>query len=77
MCRIWSRPFYVAPFFLGTLIIYDLEFNECHIYDYRVCFIFNAINDNLPEIIEKYGSNSRKITCDVYIDDRASHVDNY
>ena len=39
--------------------------------------IFDAINDNLPETIEKYGSNSRKITCDVYIDDRASHVDNY
>ena len=32
---------------------------------------FDAINDNLPEIIEKYGSNSRKITCDYYIDDRA------
>ena len=33
--------------------------------------IFDAINDNLPEIVEKYGSNSRKITCDYYIDDRA------
>lgn len=32
---------------------------------------FDAINDNLPEIIEKYGNNSRKITCDYYIDDRA------
>lgn len=32
--------------------------------------IFDAINDNLPEIIELYGNNSRKITCDVYIDDR-------
>ena len=31
---------------------------------------FDAINDNLPEIIERYGSNSRKITCDYYIDDR-------
>ena len=33
--------------------------------------IFDAINDNLPEIIEMYGNNSRKITCDYYIDDRA------
>lgn len=33
--------------------------------------VFDAINDNLPEIIEEYGSNSRKITCDHYIDDRA------
>ena len=32
--------------------------------------IFDAINDNLPEIIELYGNNSRKITCDIYIDDR-------
>ena len=32
---------------------------------------FDAVNDNLPEIIEQYGSNSRKITWDYYIDDRA------
>lgn len=31
---------------------------------------FDAINDNLPEVIELYGSNSRKISCDYYIDDR-------
>ena len=24
-----------------------------------------------PEIVEKYGNNSRKITCDYYIDDKA------
>ena len=35
---------------------------------------FDAVNDNLPEIIEKYGSNSRKISCDYYIDDRAMNV---
>ena len=39
--------------------------------------VFDAVNDNLPEIVEKYGSNSRKITCDVYIDDRACYVDDY
>ena len=32
---------------------------------------FDAVNDNLPEIIEKYGINSRKISCDFYIDDKA------
>lgn len=32
---------------------------------------FDAVNDNLPEIVEMYGNNSRKITCDYYIDDRA------
>ncbi|HOO80126.1 MAG TPA: hypothetical protein PLQ04_07040 [Lachnospiraceae bacterium] len=31
---------------------------------------FDAINDNLPEIVELYGNNSRKITCDYYIDDK-------
>ncbi len=31
----------------------------------------DAINDNLPEIVEKYGSNSRKVSCDYYIDDKA------
>lgn len=31
---------------------------------------FDAVNDNLPEIVELYGNNSRKITCDYYIDDR-------
>ena len=32
---------------------------------------FDAVNDNLPEVIETYGTNSRKITCDYYIDDKA------
>lgn len=31
---------------------------------------FDAVNDNLPEVIEAYGNNSRKIECDYYIDDR-------
>ena len=32
-------------------------------------------NDNLPEIVELYGNNSRKITCDIYIDDRNMKLD--
>ena len=32
---------------------------------------FDAINDNLPEAVVKYGVNSRKVSCDFYIDDRA------
>lgn len=36
---------------------------------------FDAVNDNLPEIVEKFGSNSRKITCDYYIDDRSFTAD--
>ena len=38
---------------------------------------FDAINDNLPEITEKYGCNSRKISCDFYIDDKAVAGDIY
>lgn len=34
---------------------------------------FDAINDNLQEYIELYGSNSRKICCDYYIDDKSIH----
>lgn len=33
--------------------------------------IFDAINDNLPESIAFFGSNSRKINCDYYIDDKS------
>ena len=36
----------------------------------RYGLYFDAINDNLPEIVELYGNNSRKITCDIYIDDK-------
>lgn len=32
--------------------------------------MFDAVNDNLPELVERYGSNSRKIFADEYIDDR-------
>lgn len=32
---------------------------------------FDAVNDNVPETIEKWGSNSRKVTADIYIDDRS------
>lgn len=33
--------------------------------------VFDAINDNLPEVQELYGNNSRKISCDIYIDDKS------
>ena len=32
---------------------------------------FDAVNENLPEIIEAYGSDSRKVSADKYIDDKA------
>ena len=33
--------------------------------------VFDAINENLPEIIEEFGSDTRKIYANKYIDDRA------
>lgn len=32
---------------------------------------FDAVNENVPEILEKYGTDSRKISADVYIDDKS------
>lgn len=32
---------------------------------------FDAVNDNVPETVELWGHNSRKITADIYIDDRS------
>lgn len=32
--------------------------------------VFDAVNDNLQEVIELYGNNSRKISADWYIDDK-------
>lgn len=32
---------------------------------------FDAVNENLPEIIRRYGSDSRKIYADIYIDDHS------
>ena len=34
---------------------------------------FDAVNENLPEMIEAYGSDCRKISADIYIDDCACH----
>lgn len=33
--------------------------------------IFDAVNENLPRIIKKYGGDTRKISADIYIDDFA------
>lgn len=32
---------------------------------------FDCVNDNLPELVKKYGTNSRKVAADIYIDDKA------
>ena len=32
---------------------------------------FDTVNENLPELIDLYGNNCRKINADIYIDDKA------
>lgn len=32
---------------------------------------FNAVNENLQEVVELYNNDSRKISCDLYIDDKS------
>lgn len=32
---------------------------------------FDAVNENVPETLERYGMEARKISADVYIDDKA------
>ena len=36
--------------------------------------IFDAVNENLPDMIEKFGGDSRKIFADKYIDDKNLYV---
>lgn len=38
---------------------------------------FDAVNENLPEMIEWYGNDCRKIFADVYIDDKAINKPKY
>ena len=35
---------------------------------------FDAVNDNLPEVIARYGNNGRKVSADEYWDDKAVTV---
>ena len=46
----------------------------------KEALIFDTVNENLPDMIEKFGGDSRKIFADIYIDDKAgcgSCIDNY
>ena len=32
--------------------------------------VFDAVNENIPEVKEKWGGDTRKVYCDFYIDDK-------
>lgn len=38
---------------------------------------FDAVNENLPEMIEHWGNETRKVFADVYIDDKAVNKPKY
>ena len=46
----------------GELLRNAVEFCKAHGLE------FDAVNDNLPEMCEKYGNNPRKIFADIYVD---------
>lgn len=56
------------------LILWTCRQGECLAAAVQWCakngLYFNAVNDNLQEIKELFGNNSRKITADFYIDDK-------
>jgi hydroxymethylpyrimidine pyrophosphatase-like HAD family hydrolase len=35
--------------------------------------VFDAVNENLPEVIKQYGGDTRKIFADIYIDDKSTN----
>lgn len=47
----------------------DAAIRFCRVYGLE----FDAVNENLPEMIEAYGNDSRKVSADYYIDDRSYH----
>lgn len=48
--------------------------DEAEAWCLRRGLIFNAINANLPENIEKYGNDCRKVFADIYLDDKAGYI---
>lgn len=40
----------------------------------NIGLVFDAVNDNLPMMVEAYGGNSRKVFADCYLDDKATRI---
>lgn len=38
---------------------------------------FDAVNENIPEMVEYFGDNPRKVFADIYIDDKAVNKPKY
>ena len=57
------------------LILWTCRTGECLMKAIDFCsnygLYFDAINENLPETLEMFGGDSRKIHADIYIDDKS------
>jgi len=70
---------------LNTCRTNEFSFKKRKVLNEAVAFckkngiVFDAVNENLPEIIQKYGCDTRKISADYYIDDKnfGTHVVNF
>jgi hypothetical protein len=36
---------------------------------------FDAVNENLPEVIASFGGDTRKVVADIYLDDKAEKIE--
>ena len=55
----------------GVLLDNAIDFCE------KYGLIFDAVNDNLPEIVKFFENNSRKIYADFYIDDKNKKMEEF
>ena len=44
------------------------------IYNRKRSLVFDVVNDNIPEVVQTYSNNSRKMVATVYIDDKAQSL---
>jgi hypothetical protein len=63
-CR--TDPFYTPPYSPGK---YPLL--EAALFLDKIGIKFHCLNQNIPERIKQYGSDCRKISADLYLDDKA------
>ena len=47
------------------------ELDDALLWCYHHGLMVDAVNENLPEVIALYGNDSRKVSADLYIDDKS------
>lgn len=74
VCNLWKEAG-------AKLILWTCRHGEALIKAIDFCnrngLYFDAINENIPEVQALYGTDTRKVYADVYIDDKAVMPDTY